>query len=203
MESGDLVDFCGNEMTELYCDNSQYDSTFDKMADCDNSQENVLHDDVDIQINDGATANFVVVGVESLSSDANSSSCFLLVQNNCFHSTFPGTNGMKLSTIGHDRKKITHYVASTIEVALTMMFPLQLQHKTMIVATLTIYMTLMNPAHPGSTKVQKQMGTKLQITNFFKSTVAPTCKQMHSKTSQPQENTTQAALSYPQQHKHT
>jgi len=60
MELGDLLDLCGNEMRELDCNNSPYDSTFDELADSDNSQENVLHGDGDIQINDSATANFVV-----------------------------------------------------------------------------------------------------------------------------------------------
>jgi len=63
MESGDLLDLCGNEMTDIDCDNSQNDSTVEKLADCDNSQENVLHGDVDIQINNSTKANFVVVGL--------------------------------------------------------------------------------------------------------------------------------------------
>jgi len=84
----DLLDLCGNEMTELDYDNSQYDSTFDKLADCDNSAAHVVHGAADIQNNDNATVNFVVAGVVSLSSDTNSSSHFILVQNNFFHSVF-------------------------------------------------------------------------------------------------------------------
>jgi len=48
MELGKLIDLCSNEMTEL-----DYDTK---------PQENVLHDDFQIAINDSATANFAVVG---------------------------------------------------------------------------------------------------------------------------------------------
>jgi len=111
---------------------------------------------------------------------------------------------MKLSTIGYYRKKSTSYDAVTIEVMLTMMLPQQLQRIliTMIVATTTIYMTLRQPTHPGSTKVWKQTGQNSQITNFFKPTAAPMHKQMCSKNLQPQENTTHVAFSYPRQHEH-
>jgi len=48
------------KMNKLDCDkNSQYDSTLDRLADCDNSQENVLNGDVDIQINNSTTANIL------------------------------------------------------------------------------------------------------------------------------------------------
>jgi len=40
-------DLCVNEMTELDCDNSQDDSRFDELADCDKSHENVLYNDVE------------------------------------------------------------------------------------------------------------------------------------------------------------
>jgi len=92
MESGDLLNLCGNDMTDIDCDNSQNDSTVEKLADCDNSQENVLHIDVNIQVNDqvndSETANFAVVDAASLFSDANSNSYLIPVQNNVFCSVF-------------------------------------------------------------------------------------------------------------------
>jgi len=88
MNLGDLVDLCGNDMTELDCENSQYNSTVEKLADCDNSQENVLHGDVDILIYDTETANVAFVGAPSLFSDGNSRSSLIPVQNNVFCSVF-------------------------------------------------------------------------------------------------------------------
>ena len=92
MELGDLLDLCGNDMTDIDCDNSQNDSTVEKLADCDNSQENVPHIDVNIQVNDHVndteTANFAVVGAASLFSDADSNSYLIPVQNNVFCSVF-------------------------------------------------------------------------------------------------------------------
>jgi len=69
MESGELLDLCGNEMTELDCDNSQDDSSLDELADCDKSQENVLHDDVQIQINDCVNSKFCCCGHSIMSTN--------------------------------------------------------------------------------------------------------------------------------------
>jgi len=92
MESGDLHDLCGNDMTDVDCDNSQNDSTVENLADCDNSQDNASEIDANIDVNnqfdDMKTANFAVVGVASLLSDANSSSYLIPVQNNVFCSVF-------------------------------------------------------------------------------------------------------------------
>ena len=92
MELGDLLDLCGNDMTDVDCDNSQNNSTVEKLADCDNSQENMPHIDVDNQVNDhvndSETANFAVVGAASLFSDADSNSYLIPVQNNVFCSVF-------------------------------------------------------------------------------------------------------------------
>ena len=52
MESGDLHDLCGNDMTDIDCDNSQNDSTVENLADCDNSQDNASEIDANIDVND-------------------------------------------------------------------------------------------------------------------------------------------------------
>jgi len=51
MELGDLHDLCGNDMTDIDCDNSQNDSTVENLADCDNSQDNVSEIDANIDVN--------------------------------------------------------------------------------------------------------------------------------------------------------
>jgi len=45
---------------------------------------NVLHDDVEIAIKDSTTSNFAIMGAPSLSTDANSGTCFISIHNNLF-----------------------------------------------------------------------------------------------------------------------
>jgi len=115
--------------------------------------------------------------------------------------TFPGTNGITLSTFGYYRKRSTCYAALTIEVALTMKFPQQLNLilSTMIVATPATPMAPINPTHSSLKNFQKQMGKNSPITNFFKPMAEATCKSTHSKTPQSLTGITQEATSFPWQ----
>jgi len=90
--------------------------------------------------------------------------------------TFPGSNSMKLSTVGHYRRKSTCYIATSVGVASTMTLPQQLKIMTtmMHASNLTTYNTPTTHSDHTMKRIKTKTGKNSLITNFFKFTMAPT-----------------------------
>jgi len=92
MEMGELDDLCGNDRTDVDCDNSHYD-TNDETMDNDSAMScNLICNEVAIKGDGSATADNAAIAPTSIVSEGNSTTFVLPTGNTFVHSIFQKKN---------------------------------------------------------------------------------------------------------------
>ena len=88
MEMGELDDLCGNDRTDVNCDNSHYNTNDETMDNDSAMSHNLICNEVAIEGDGSATADNAVIAPTSIVSEGNSTTFVLPTGNTFVHSIF-------------------------------------------------------------------------------------------------------------------